>query len=75
MYLVFHIYLNIIPPTPIKYTNLKSIRPRPEKKRSTPSRKGGSQTQSSDALPLETKFFLTINFLTPGYSYPNLPIF
>jgi hypothetical protein len=67
-----YIYLNQIPPTLIIYTNLKSRRPRLEKKRSTSSRKERSQTQSSDALPLNIEFFPTINFLTLGYACPNL---
>jgi hypothetical protein len=53
------------------YTNLESIGPRLEKKRSTSSRKERSQTQSSDALPLNTEFFPFINLLTLGYSCPN----
>jgi hypothetical protein len=28
-----------------------------------------------DALPPNKESFLTVNFLTPGYSCPNLPIF
>jgi hypothetical protein len=43
-------------------------------KRSTLSRKKRSQTQSSDALPPNTEFFLTINFLISGYSCPKLSI-
>jgi hypothetical protein len=75
-HVVYHtyIYLNQIPPTLIIYTDLESMRPRPEKKRSTSSRKERNQTQSSDALPPNTEFFLTINFLTPAYSCPNLSI-
>jgi hypothetical protein len=69
---LIHIYLNLIPPTSIKYTNLESIRPRLDKKRSTSSRKERSQTRSLDALPLNTEFFLIINLLTLGYSCPNL---
>ena len=34
-----HIYLNHISPIPMIYTNLESMRPRPEKKRSTSTRK------------------------------------
>jgi hypothetical protein len=34
-----HIYLNHISPTPIIYTNIESIRPRLERKRSTSTRK------------------------------------
>jgi hypothetical protein len=73
-HVVYHtyIYLNQIPPTLIIYTDLESMRPRPEKKRSISSRKERNQTQSSDALPPNTEFFLTINFLTPAYSCPNL---
>jgi hypothetical protein len=69
-----YIYLNHIPPTLIIYTNLKSRRPRLEKKRSTSSRKEGSQTQPSVALPLKTEFFLAINFLTQAIlalTYPS----
>ena len=44
-------------------------------KGSTSSRKERSQTQSLDALAPNTELCLTINFLTPGYSCPNQPIF
>jgi hypothetical protein len=45
-------------------TDPDSMRPRPEKKRSTSSREERNQTQSSDALSPNTEFFLTISFLT-----------
>jgi hypothetical protein len=32
---IIHNHLNHIPPTPMTYTNLESMRPRPKKKRST----------------------------------------
>jgi hypothetical protein len=38
VYLI-HNYLNHIPPTPMIYTNRESMKPRPEKKRSTSTRK------------------------------------
>ena len=38
VYLI-HNYLNHIPPTPMIYTNIELMRPRPEKKRSTLTRK------------------------------------
>jgi hypothetical protein len=64
-----YIYLNQIPPTLVIYTNLKSRRPRLEKKRSTSSRKEGSQTQPSVALPLKTE-----SFPHPTLSYQHLLI-
>jgi hypothetical protein len=51
------------------------MRPRPEKKRSTSSRKERNQTQYSDALSPNTEFFLTISFLTLtilALTYPSL---
>jgi hypothetical protein len=51
------------------------MRPRPEKKESTSSRKERSQTQYPDALPPNTEFFLTISFLTLAIlalTYPSL---
>jgi hypothetical protein len=57
------------------YTNPDSMRPRPEKDNINLVKKERSQTQSSDALPLNTEFFPFINLLTLGYSCPNLPIF
>jgi hypothetical protein len=69
-----HNYLNHIPPTSMIDTDPDSIRPRLEKKRSTSSRKERSQTQPSDALPPNKEFFLTVNFLTPSYSCPNISI-
>jgi hypothetical protein len=71
----FHNHLNHIPPTPLIYTNLKPMRPRPEKDKLNLVKKGGSRTRSSDALSPNTEFFLTINYLTLGYSCPKLPSF
>jgi hypothetical protein len=51
------------------------MRPRPEKKRSTSSRKERNQTQSSNALPPNKEFFLTVNFHTQAIlalTYPFL---
>jgi hypothetical protein len=73
VYLI-HNYLNHIPPTPMMYTDLESMRPRLEKKSSTSSRKERSQTRPSDALPPNTEFFLTVNFLTQAIlaiTYPS----
>jgi hypothetical protein len=44
VYLI-HNYLNHIPPTPMIYTDLESMRPRLEKKSSTSTRKERSQIQ------------------------------
>jgi hypothetical protein len=69
VYLI-HIYLNHIPQlwwytlTPTQWDQDQ------KRTRSTSSRKERSQTRSSKALPPNKEFFLTVNFLTPRYSWP-----
>jgi len=73
VYLI-HIYLNHIPNR--WYTLTMNQWDQDQKRtKSTSSRKERSHTRSSDALPPNKESFLTINFLTPGYSCPNQPIF
>jgi hypothetical protein len=81
VYLI-HNYLNHIPPTPMIYTDLESMRPIPKKKRST--RKDKHQLKSSkikldhqmnrDSLCMMesslAKIFLSCTYL--DLSYPNI---
>jgi hypothetical protein len=70
-----YIYLNHIPPTSLIYTDPDSMRPRPEKKKINLVKEGEKSNSTLGCITTQPGVLFTINFLTPNYSYPNLPIF
>jgi hypothetical protein len=74
VYLI-HNHLNHIPPTPLIYTNLEPMRPRPEKDKLKLVKKGEKSNLIFRCITIQHGVLLTINCLTLGYSCPNLPIF
>jgi hypothetical protein len=70
------IYLNHIPPTPMVYTNLESMRPRPEGKISTSTRKGitvkANLEMNQDLNILDKVFFChNLSYLNLFSLYPT----
>jgi hypothetical protein len=58
----------------MKYSNLESMRLRPEKDKVNLVKEGEKSNTIFRGITTQQKFFLTINFLTPRYSCPNLSI-
>jgi hypothetical protein len=56
------------------YTDLESMRPRPEKDKINLVKKGEKSNLIFRCITIQHGVLL-INCLTPGYSCPNLPIF